>query len=331
MDDKLFLIALAFVMTTGLANSAAAETKSTSPSMNINTTSAPATGTLSTGQSNVIGKTADAYTPFAGSRSNAENLAIGLRTGSEITLSSSGAHGHSNQTTFTPPTKPMGYGNVNKSLALASQQLAAAGVAHPTTDQIKTSLMGGTIRNDTGQRVAMQGVLQMRADGMGWGQIAHQLGVKPGQGYRPAYTASGVTTASGKTGGQIAHQLGVKPGQGYRPAYTASGVTTASGKTGVVTAKGKQTSTTSAGTGTRSNTIADSQPSRSGIVTANGAMATGGNHASGTGSTHRAPSSGGGSGALTAGSQTPSGVVSAGGGSLSSGQGGGGFAKGHAK
>ena len=216
MDDKLFLIALAFVMTTGLANSAAAETKSTSPSMNINaTTSAPATGTLSTGQSNVIGKTADAYTPFAGSRSNAENLAIGLRTGSEITLSSSGAHGHSNQTTFTPPTKPMGYGNVNKSLALASQQLAAAGVAHPTTDQIKTSLMGGTIRNDTGQRVTMQGVLQMRADGMGWGKIAHQLGVKPGQGYRPAYTASGVTTASGKTG--------------------------------VVTAKGKQTSTTSAG------------------------------------------------------------------------------------
>lgn len=299
MDDKLFLIALAFVMTTGLANSAAAETKSTSPSMNINTTSAPATGTLSTGQSNVIGKTADAYTPFAGSRSNAENLAIGLRTGSEITLSSSGAHGHSNQTTFTPPTKPMGYGNVNKSLALASQQLAAAGVAHPTTYQIKTSLMGGTIRNDTGQRVTMQGVLQMRADGMGWGQIAHQLGVKPGQGYRPAYTASGVTTASGKTG--------------------------------VVTAKGKQTSTTSAGTGTRSNTIADSQPSRSGIVTANGAMATGGNHASGTGSTHRAPSSGGGSGALTAGSQTHSGVVSAGGGSLSSGQGGGGFAKGHAK
>ena len=300
MEDKLFLIALTFVMATGLADSAAAETKSTSQSMNINaTTSAPSTGTLSTGQSNVIGKTADAYTPFAGSRSNAENLAIGLRTGSEITLSSSGAHGHINRTTFTPPTKPMGYGNVNKSLALASQQLAASGVAHPTTDQIKTSLMGGTIRNDTGQRVTMQGVLQMRADGMGWGQIAHQLGVKPGQGYRPAYTASGVTTASGTSG--------------------------------VVTAKGKHTSTTSARTGTRSNMSAHSPSSRSGIVTANGAMATRGNPASGTGSTHRAPSSGGGSGAVPAGSQTQSGVVSAGGGSLSSGQGGGGFAKGHAK
>ena len=88
MDDKPFLIALTFVMATGLADSAAAESKSTSSSMNINvTTSAPSTGTLSTGQSNVIGKTADAYTPFAGSRSNAENLAIGLRTGSEITLS----------------------------------------------------------------------------------------------------------------------------------------------------------------------------------------------------------------------------------------------------
>jgi hypothetical protein len=287
MDKKFPLIAVAFVMATGLAGLAAAETKSTSPSSST---------TLSPGQSNVIGKTADAYTPFAGSRLNAENLAIGLRTGSEITLSSAGVEQHSG-TTFTPPTKPMGYGNVNKALALASQQLAAAGVAQPTPEQIKTSLMGGTIRNDTGQLVEMQGVLQMRADGMGWGQIAHQLGVKPGQGYRPAYTGSGVTTASGKTG--------------------------------VVTAKGKQASTTSAGAGTRSNTAAGHQSSRSGIVTASGAMATGGSHASGTGMTHRAPGNGGGSGTVTAGSQS-TGVVSAGGGPVSSGQGGG-FAKGHAK
>jgi hypothetical protein len=295
MDDKLPVIALTLVIATAMTNSVVAQTKSTAPSTNVSaTTSAPSTNTLSPGQSNVIGKTADAYTPFAGSRSNAENLAIGLRTGSEITLSSSGVPTpHSGSTTFTPPTKPMGYGNVNKSLALSSQQLAAAGVAQPTPEQIKTSLMGGTIRNDAGQRVTMQGVLQMRADGMGWGQIAHQIGVKPGQGYRPAYTASGITTASGKTG--------------------------------VVTTKGKQTSTTTAGTGIRPNTIGGSQSSRSGIVTASGAMATGGNHASGTGSAHRVPTTGSGTGSQT------SGVVSAAGRPSTGGQSGGGLAKGHAK
>ena len=288
MDNKFSLSALVLVMATGFADFATAET----------TTSAPSAGTLSPGQSNVIGKTADAYTPFAGSRSNAENLAIGLRTGSEITLSSPGHHGHRNTTTFTPPTKPMGHGNVNKALALSSQQLAAAGVAHPTTEQIKTSLMGGSIRNDAGQRVTMQGVLQMRADGMGWGQIAHNLGVKPGQGYRPAYTASSITTAGGKAG--------------------------------VVTAKGKQTITTTAGTATRSNMNAHSQPSRSGIVTANGAIGNGGNHASASGSTHGAPKSGGGSGIVSAANQTGGGVVNAGGASRSNG-GGGGLAKGHSK
>jgi hypothetical protein len=42
----------------------------------------PTSPPLSPGQSKVIGKTADTYTAFAGSRTNAENLATGLRQGS---------------------------------------------------------------------------------------------------------------------------------------------------------------------------------------------------------------------------------------------------------
>jgi hypothetical protein len=279
MDDKFHLTALTVALAIALVLTAPAGAAETT-----------------TGQSKVIGKTTDTFAPFAGSRSNAENLAIGLRTGSEITLTGSATNEQA--TTFTPPTRPMGHGNVNKALALSSQQLAAAGVAQPSPAQIKTSLMGGTITNDAGQRVDMQGVLQMRADGMGWGKIAHELGVKPGQGYRPAHTASGVTTASSTAG--------------------------------VVSAKGKQTGSTSAGTGKPSKAIAGSQPSRSGIVTATGASVQGSAHASSKGSSHRANSlttAGGKSGSVT-----QSGVVSAAGGSVSSGHGGGGgLAKGHAK
>lgn len=237
MNDRFELSGLALVLLAALGMSApvgAADANST-------TSATESTSTLSRGQSNVIGKTADTYTPFAGSRTNAESLATGLRTGGEITLTGTGANGQTTTTNFAPPTKPMGYGNVNKALALSSQQLAAAGVAQPTPEQIQTSMMGGTITNDAGQQVELQGVLQMRADGMGWGQIAHELGVQPGLGYRPAHTASGVTTAASTTGA------------------------------GVVSAKGRQTGAPSAGHGKHSGTTTAASPrSGSGIVTAGG-------------------------------------------------------------
>src|SRR5512134_1361192 len=248
MNDQLHLTALALALTAALglaAPAGAADTSSSTSTTTSGSTSGTASPTtLSSGQSKVIGKTADTFTPFAGSRSNAESLASGLRTGSEITLTATDTNGQTSSTSFAPPTKPMGHGNVNKALALSSQQLAAAGVAQPTPEQIKAAMMGGTITNDAGQQVEMQGVLQMRADGMGWGQIAHGLGVKPGQGYRPAHTASGVTTAAG------------------------------TGSAGVVTAKGKQAGTTSEGTGKQSKTTTVSgQRSGSGIVTAGGTSA----------------------------------------------------------
>ena len=47
----------------------------------------------------------------------------------------------------------MGHGNV-RAMALSSQQLAKARVAQPTPEQIKTSMMGGTITKlDTAQKM----------------------------------------------------------------------------------------------------------------------------------------------------------------------------------
>jgi len=121
------------------------------------------------------------FVAFAGSRENAEALALGLRRGSEITLIS----GDGSKTTFTPSTGHMGHGNVSKAMALAQRQLARAGIRHPTPEQIETALNGGTVTGRHGKTVEMQGILQLRSQGMGWGKIAHTVGVKPGQGFKP--------------------------------------------------------------------------------------------------------------------------------------------------
>lgn len=122
---------------------------------------------------------------FAGSKENAEALALGLRRGSEITLTSADG----TQTSFAPATGHMGHGNVSKAMALAQRQLAGAGIRHPSPDQIETALNGGTVTAPDGRTTEMQGILQLRSQGMGWGKIAHTVGVKPGQGFKPLPTS----------------------------------------------------------------------------------------------------------------------------------------------
>jgi hypothetical protein len=139
--------------------------------------------------------------PELSSRTNLESLVHGLRTGSAITLTSAqGTTGTS--TTFTPPTRPMGYGNITRAMTLATRQLSAAGITNPTPQQLQTALMGGTLTTATGT-VQMQGVLQLRSQGMGWGEVAHTIGVQPGMGIGHAEavasrtTTTGITTAGG--------------------------------------------------------------------------------------------------------------------------------------
>lgn len=121
------------------------------------------------------GRLVDAYAPLAGSESNAESLVSGLRDGKEVTLKSG-----STTTTFTPPTGKMGLGNVNHSLALAEASLGEHGIREPTPQQLEAALVGGSITTASGDTVKLAGVLQMRADGMGWGRIANELGFRLG-------------------------------------------------------------------------------------------------------------------------------------------------------
>jgi len=105
------------------------------------------------------------YTPLAGSGDNAKSLVTGLRDGTAVKLSSG-----TTSTSFTSPTGKMGFGNVNIALSLAEANLKQQGITNPTSEQLQGALMG---------------VLQQRADGKGWGQIANSMGFKLGEVVRP--------------------------------------------------------------------------------------------------------------------------------------------------
>jgi hypothetical protein len=102
----------------------------------------------------------DKYSTFAGSDANAKSLVTGLREGKEVKLTDG-----KTTTSFTPPTGKLGEGNVNIALALAQESLKEKGITNPTPDQLKS---------------ALSGILQQRADGKGWGEIANSMGFKLG-------------------------------------------------------------------------------------------------------------------------------------------------------
>ena len=209
------------------------------------------------------------FSTFAGSEDNAASLVNGLRTGSEITLAGSNSSGSASESvTFTSPTKPTGYGNIRIALSLAEAQLASEGITQPTPQQLQTALMGdmsGATAQTTSQT---QGILQMRASGMGWGRIANAMGFKLGtvmSGRVPASTAattaqpgtdSGTVTAAGATAGASSNSRSAR----------SSGIVTANGRP----AGGNGPHPTGTGRGR------GSAASSSGIVTATGASAGGG-------------------------------------------------------
>jgi hypothetical protein len=217
------------------------------------------TGTTATeqnkGQAQVAGKIASNFVNLAGSKDNSLALVNALRTGTAVSLvtevpppagSPPGTLPTTTTTTFTPPTKPMGWGNVKHALALAQDQLTRAGITNPTSAQLQTALMGGdlvvTNADGTTKTTTVKGILTMRADGMGWGNIAKAGGTKLGQvqkvdmSNKPvATTSTGVTTAAGDA------TVGAKSSKGITTAAGASSTTSASGK-GLTTAAGASAS-----------------------------------------------------------------------------------------
>ena len=116
------------------------------------------------------------YTALAGSKQNAESLVRGLREGDTVTLSR-----WNGSVMFIPPTGKLGYGNVDHALAIAAASLEKQGITSPSATELATALMGGNVVSARSGTVALDGVLRLRAEGKGWGQIAQAYGVKLGE------------------------------------------------------------------------------------------------------------------------------------------------------
>ncbi len=313
MKFKMRVLAASLLIAT--APLALAQTTSTSGEIDATISVFDATA-ANKGQTHVAEKIAAFFTNLAGSRENAIALVTALRNGTAVNLTAPATGPGTpvgtpvgttppapTTTTFTPPTGKMGWGNVKISLGLAQDALLRAGITKPTAAQLQTALLGGTITKADGTTVTLKGVLTMRADGMGWGQIAQAGGTKVGP----------VVSSLKSTQAQLAKlpAAGTTTTTPTSAATTSKGVTTAAGTTaGGKGAKGITTATGATSTGS---------PSK-GVVTAEG----GGGHtpkgnAYGRGIVTGAGTSAGSSVAATGGkhSTTGVGVVTGGGGNAS--------------
>ena len=302
------------------------------------------------GQTKVSQTIASNFGNLAGSDENAVAMVNALRNGDTVKLTYPApkppATGTGTKppapttTTIDPPTGKMGWGNVKISLALAQDALARAGVTNPTGEQLQAALNGGsiTVKNADGttSTVKLNGILQMRADGMGWGEIAKASGTKVGPVVSQLKMANTKVKALPPTDGTSAATApaskGVKSAAGETPTTPKSkGITTASGtdasgagkpsgSKGITTATGAAGNHGSKGLVTAEGAVSGSTPkgngSGRGVVTAAGGSATNA-AAAGAGNGH-----GRGAGVVTAtGGSSSSGVTTANGGGKGQGQG----------
>jgi hypothetical protein len=186
----------------------------------------------SQGQNKVVDKISGEFSSFLGGDSRA--VVLGLRNGTPINLttttpSPTGGLPVTTTTTITPPTGKMGFGNVFISLALAKQQLSQVGITQPTPSQLQAALLGGSITTGTGTAATTSnfpGILTLRNEGMGWGQIAHRLNMNLGKvasGLKASNSALAATSTSPTGSGVV----------------NASGQSVSSSENGVVTGSGK--------------------------------------------------------------------------------------------
>lgn len=137
------------------------------------------------------------------SEDNARKLVEALHSGSEVTLTADGK-----TATFTPSVN-LGYGEAYIALALAAEALRNAGVTGcASPEQWQAVLLGGpltaagTTMTSTSNRASASssssfpGILALRTQGQGWGQIAQTTNVQLGQVVSSARTSMNIQSDS---------------------------------------------------------------------------------------------------------------------------------------
>jgi hypothetical protein len=164
----------------GVTAAHAGDTTETTTTSTTTTTTAPTTTAVGT-STHTESKLSAEFAYFLGGQDQASTVVSGLRQGTAFSLdtetTATGTTGTTTSTTtIDPPTGTMGYGNIRIALRLAQAQLGDLVITQPTADQLSAVLVGGTING-----TQFDGILTLRADGMGWGQIAQQYGTTVGQ------------------------------------------------------------------------------------------------------------------------------------------------------
>jgi len=133
----------------------------------------------------------DRYSELAGSDAAATDLISDLRTGGDFSVTQDVTTTVTNPdgttttttapvtTTIVNPNGAMGWGEVNITLSLA-QALLDSGAATDLQSALTGTTTTITNADGTTTTTVSGGVLAMRADGMGWGQIAKELGFNLG-------------------------------------------------------------------------------------------------------------------------------------------------------
>jgi hypothetical protein len=217
----------------------------------------PDTTTTETDASVPKDRLVDAYAGalFAGDETAASEAITALRTGGDFTISTTvtqqaknpdgtlatNPDGTPKMETVTVDTivananGPMGWGEVDHSLGIA-QALVDGGKAASFSEALMGTATTTTVTNPDGTTTTTTtyegGILQMRADGMGWGQIAKELGfkslgeIKSGR-FADADSEEGTTTsvasdksAKGKDTAKTAHDSHGKSAD-HKPDHTA--------------------------------------------------------------------------------------------------------------
>lgn len=135
------------------------------------TSATGSSGTASVETAPTAGQLADRYSTVLGARADALKVIEGLRAGKDSTLGSQ---------TVSGTGTTMGYGAVGIALALAD---ASAGTAPSTQDFL----------------ASLDRVMDLRAAGTGWGQIARELGLQLGQVVSGSAASPRAAGASGKS------------------------------------------------------------------------------------------------------------------------------------
>ena len=246
------------------------------------TSDGAATSTVGT-SSTTEAQLAAEFAGFLGGKEQAGAVVSGLRQGTafDLTTETTTTDPATNQTTTStstttiePPTGTMGYGNVRITLRLAQAQLNQMGITEPTPEQLSAVLLGGGING-----TQVDGILAMRADGMGWGQIAQKYGMTVGQIMGKGVGLSNQTATSAQpkasrtsTSGTASSAKSSASSQVRANGYIPSGKPAGSG---IVTGMGGSANASGNGGG-KGQTIKASAQGK-------GAMSAGGQHVSGAG------------------------------------------------